>query len=114
MQRAEFCMTRPGFTAAVLMCAGVLLGGCGLLNTVLSSTIADLLPHWAGGLPPGTPPRRSDPGYAEFIRSQNAKALVASGQSADPDAVAADIPQRAGPEALSPRPISRAGWHGIY
>jgi len=69
-------MLRRGLTAAALLYAALALGGCGSLNTVLSTTITDMLPHWAGGLPPGAPPRPDDPAYAEFERAQRAKALV--------------------------------------
>ncbi len=69
-------MLRRSLTAAALLYAALALGGCGSLNTVLSTTITDLLPHWAGGLPPGVPPRPTDPAYAEFERAQHAKALA--------------------------------------
>jgi len=44
----------------------------GLLSASCSSVgafIGDNLPAWAGGLPPGTPPRPGTPGYDEYLKS---------------------------------------------
>jgi hypothetical protein len=45
--------------------AGLMVASCS------SSTnfIADNLPPWAGGLPPGTPPRQGAPGYDAYMKS---------------------------------------------
>jgi len=45
------------------------LGGCGSLNTWLSTSMADHLPQWAGGPPPGVPPRPGTSAYDDFTRS---------------------------------------------
>jgi len=112
-------MWRRALTAVVVLFAGLMLGGCGSLNTVLSSTIADFLPHWAGGLPPGAPPRPGDRGYDEFIRSQHAKALVipAETAAAPPPQDAAVVSQssaRETPIPLPPRSNPVLSWHSIY
>lgn len=114
-------MLRRALTAAVVLSAGIWLGGCGSLNTLMSSTIADYLPHWAGGLPPNAPPRPGDPGYDEFERAQRARALVApvetAGAAPPPPATTAAVSQssaRAAPIPPPERSNSVLSWHSIY
>ena len=63
---------------ALALTAGASLAGCGALNTALSGTIADAMPHWAGGLPPDAPPRPGDPKYEDYERERQAKVLAPS------------------------------------
>jgi len=43
----------------LLACLGLMQASCGAM-------IADHLPAWAGGLPPGVPPRPGTPEYEEY------------------------------------------------
>jgi hypothetical protein len=43
-------------------------GGCSSINTSLASAMGDYVPEWAGGLPPGAPPRPGTPGYDEYLK----------------------------------------------
>ena len=98
-------MLRRALTAAVMLCAALPLGGCGSLNTLLSSSVADILPHWAGGLPPGLPPRPNDPGYAEFVRAQQAKSINPAPQAETVGAGPAEAVTRPQPAVQSAQPI---------
>lgn len=69
-------MIRPAIVFAVLVAAGLSLGACGALNSSLSETMADSIPHWAGGLPADAPPRADDPKYADYIKKLNEKAVT--------------------------------------
>lgn len=46
-----------------------LIAGCGSISVFM----ADAMPHWAGGLPAGAPPRPTDPRYEEYERALQAK-----------------------------------------
>jgi hypothetical protein len=50
------------------------LGSC----AQFSGSIADTWPHWAGGEPAGTPPRRGTPGYDEFVTHGKAQPNAAN------------------------------------
>jgi hypothetical protein len=50
----------------VVLSAGLLTGSCASTG---NNFIADNRPAWAGGLPPGTPPREGAPGYNEYLKS---------------------------------------------
>jgi hypothetical protein len=54
------------FRLGVVVSAGLLMGSCASTG---NNFIADNLPAWAGGLPPGTPPREGAPGYNEYLKS---------------------------------------------
>ena len=72
----------------------------GLLCASCSSVgafIGDNLPAWAGGLPPGTPPRAGAAGYDEYLKSVGHE-QAASGISV----------QRAETSEPQPAPPSRA------
>lgn len=59
---------------AVCVIAGLIalsLSGCGAINSFMASTLADVVPEWAGGLPKGAPPRPGDPRDEQFLRDQN-------------------------------------------
>ncbi|HLX17864.1 MAG TPA: hypothetical protein VKS24_21955 [Bradyrhizobium sp.] len=58
-----------------LMLAGLALGGCSSINEKLSVGMSDYLPQWAGGLPPGVPPRRGTPEYDAYMKEQERKRL---------------------------------------
>lgn len=60
----------------MIIAAALLLAGCGAINSSLSATVADSIPHWAGGLPPDVPPRPSDPKYADYLVKPQGKAVV--------------------------------------
>ena len=51
-----FYMLSTRARVLLLMAMALALGGCGAVNTRLSSVIADHVPLWAGGPPPGVPP----------------------------------------------------------
>ena len=69
----------------MIMAAALLLSGCGAVNSSLSETMADSIPHWAGGLPPDVPPRPTDPKFADYLEKQQTKAVV-DAPKADVDA----------------------------
>jgi hypothetical protein len=55
----------------VLVIAATLLASC-----VAHGNIGDYIPHWAGGLPEGTPPRPGTPEYDAFRQKQMQKRLA--------------------------------------
>ena len=71
-----------GDILAVVILASA-LGGCSSINTWLASALADQVPSWAGGVPPGAPPR---PGtieyedYAKKIEGTSARSIPDRGQ----------------------------------
>ena len=54
----------------VLIIAATLLASC-----AAHGNIGDYIPHWAGGLPEGTPPRPGTPEYDAFRQKQEAQGL---------------------------------------
>jgi hypothetical protein len=79
-----------------LALAGFALGGCSTINEKLSAGMGDYIPQWAGGLPPGVPPRRGTPEYDEYMKERERKRLE--------PAVAADGATKPGssPSSASP------------
>jgi hypothetical protein len=77
-----------------LALAGFALGGCSTINEKLSAGMGDYIPQWAGGLPPGVPPRRGTPEYDEYMKERERKRLE--------PAVAADGTKPASPSSASP------------
>jgi hypothetical protein len=69
-------MVRNSIFISLLVAAALLLSGCGAINSSLSGTVADSIPHWAGGLPPDVPPRPSDPKYADYLAKLQGKAVI--------------------------------------
>jgi hypothetical protein len=61
------------FIAFALMACG--LSGCGAINEKLTAGLADVLPQWAGGLPPDAPPRPGTLKYDEYQKEQERKRL---------------------------------------
>lgn len=51
------------------------LSGCGTINEKLGAGMADVIPQWAGGLPPDAPPRPGTAKYEEFMRERERKRL---------------------------------------
>jgi hypothetical protein len=62
-------------TILALVLAGFDLGGCGTINEKLAAGVGEVLPQWAGGLPPDVPPRRGTPQYEEYMKEQERKRL---------------------------------------
>jgi hypothetical protein len=61
-------IVRRLIAAAVVVCAGAVLGSCGgVSEDGFSAYVADHWPHWAGGMPSDVPPRPGAPGYNQFI-----------------------------------------------
>jgi hypothetical protein len=69
------------------------LSACGTINEKLATGLSDYVPRWAGGLPPGVPPRRGTPQYDEYMKEQERKRLE--------PAVAADGTKPASPSSPS-------------
>jgi hypothetical protein len=59
--------------AFALMACG--LASCGTINEKLTAGLADVLPQWAGGLPPDAPPRPGTEKYDAYQREQERKRL---------------------------------------
>src|ERR1700722_20961450 len=66
-----------------LALAGFALGGCSTINEKLSAGMGDYIPQWAGGLPPGVPPRRGTPEYDEYMKERERKRLEPAPATAD-------------------------------
>jgi hypothetical protein len=86
-----------------LTLAGFALGGCGTINEKLSAGMGDYIPQWAGGLPPGVPPRRGTPEFDEYMKERERKRLE--------PAVAADGTKPASPS--SPPSASNASAQAL-
>jgi hypothetical protein len=54
--------------------AGV-LSGCGAINEKLAAGLGDVIPQWAGGLPPDAPPRPGTAKYDEFQKQRERLSL---------------------------------------
>ncbi len=63
----------PVLAALALLACG--LSGCGTINEKLTDGLADVVPQWAGGLPPDAPPRPGTVKYDEFMRERERKRL---------------------------------------
>src|SRR5271155_5405034 len=95
-------IVRRLLAAAVLICAGPLLGWCaGGSESGFSGFVADHWPHWAGGMPDDVPPRPGAPGYDEFIAhgqaSQDAVKAPAANDKTATGATAKPVFQTAPP-----------------
>jgi hypothetical protein len=60
---------------AAFALAGAVLCGCSSINERIGPGIGDMLPQWAGGLPPDVPPRRGTPEYDAYVKAQEKKRL---------------------------------------
>jgi hypothetical protein len=88
---------------------GLLLGSCG----PVAGFTADLWPHWAGGLPAGTPPRPGTPGYADYVAHRQAETEPPKppAASARANAPAAPAPVATEPQSDDDRPVTRGGLY---
>ena len=59
--------------AGLALCGS--LGGCSTINEKLSAGMGDIIPQWAGGLPPDVPPRRGTPEYDAYMQERERKRL---------------------------------------
>jgi hypothetical protein len=60
------------------------LSGCGTINEKLVDGLADVLPQWAGGLPPDAPPRPGTAKYDEYMREREKKRLEPAPSKEEP------------------------------
>jgi hypothetical protein len=88
---------------------GLLLGSCG----PVAGFTADHWPHWAGGLPAGTPPRPGTPGYADYVAHRQAETEPPQPAAAGATAPAAPAPAPAAaePQSDDDRPVRRGGLY---
>jgi hypothetical protein len=88
---------------------GLLLGSCG----PVAGFTADHWPHWAGGLPAGTPPRPGTPGYADYVAHRQAETEPPQPAAANAvaNAPAAPAPAAVGPHSDDDRPVTRGGLY---
>lgn len=54
------------------------LSACGTINEKLAAGLGDVIPQWAGGLPPDAPPRPGTAKYDEFMKERERKRLEAA------------------------------------
>lgn len=87
---------------------GLLLGSCG----PVAGFTADHWPHWAGGLPAGTPPRPGTPGYADYVAHRQAETEPPKpSANAVANAPAAPLPAAVEPQSDDDRPVARGGLY---
>jgi hypothetical protein len=88
---------------------GLLLGSCG----PVAGFTADHWPHWAGGLPAGTPPRPGTPGYDDYVAHRQAETEPpkAAAANAVANAPAAPAPAATEPRSDDDRPVTRGGLY---
>jgi hypothetical protein len=72
----------------VVLLAGLPVAAC----SSTANFIGDNLPVWAGGLPPGTPPRAGTPEYDSYLKSIGAPPENTAPRSVQP--AAAPMPAR--------------------
>jgi hypothetical protein len=88
---------------------GLSLGSCG----PVAGFTADHWPHWAGGLPTGTPPRPGTPGYADYVAHRQAETEPPkpAAANAGANAPAALAPAAVEPQSDDDRPVRRGGLY---
>jgi hypothetical protein len=87
---------------------GLLLGSCG----PVAGFTADHWPHWAGGLPAGTPPRPGTPGYDDYVaHRQETEPPKPAAANAVANAPAAPAPAAVEPQSDDDRPVTRGGLY---
>ena len=94
------------FKTAILLGLGLNLASCG-------GFVADHWPHWAGGLPAGTPPRPGTPGYADYVAHRQAESEPPKPAAANAvaNAPAAPAPVATEPHSDDDRPVTRGGLY---
>jgi hypothetical protein len=95
--------------ALMVLGLGLLLGSCG----PVAGFTADHWPHWAGGLPEGTPPRPGTPGYDDYIahRQPDAEPAKPAATGAMASAPAAAPPAAAEPQSEDGAVVRRGGLY---
>jgi hypothetical protein len=83
---------RPLAVIVVLALMACGLSGCAGINEKLAAELTDIVPQWAGGLPPDAPPRLGTAKYNELMQERERKRL----ESAPP----ADATVQPSPAAL--------------
>jgi hypothetical protein len=88
---------------------GLSLGSC----APVAGFTADHWPHWAGGLPAGTPPRPGTPGYADYVAHRQAETEPPkpAAANASANAPAAPAPVATEPQSDDDRPVTRGGLY---
>jgi hypothetical protein len=88
---------------------GLLLGSCG----PVAGFTSDHWPHWAGGLPEGTPPRPGAPGYDDYVAHRQAETELAktAAATAKTNAPAAPPPAAAEPQGDDDTAVTRGGLY---
>jgi hypothetical protein len=61
------------------------MAGCGTINGYLANGMGEYIPHWAGGLPPDTPPRPGTAKYDEYMKERERKRLEPARAKEDAD-----------------------------
>jgi hypothetical protein len=87
-----------------LVLATFALGGCSSINERIGSGVGDVLPQWAGGLPPDVPPRRGTPEYEEYMKERERKRLEPASNNANA-AVSGSAQPASRPPAQSLDPV---------
>lgn len=85
----------------VALVAGLLVASC----SSMGGLIGDNLPTWAGGLPPGTPPRQGEPGYDAYLKSirneqPTSAAAAKAADTSQPPAASPSTPPRKAPAPI--------------
>jgi hypothetical protein len=88
---------------------GLSLGSC----APVAGFTADHWPHWAGGLPAGTPPRPGTPGYDDYVahRQADTEPPKPAAATAATNRPAAPAPAAVEPRSDDDRPVARGGLY---
>lgn len=101
-------MTAKRLSAVLIaLCLGGSVGSC----SPMASFTSDHWPHWAGGLPQGTPPRPGAPGYDEYIAHQQADAVPAKPAAAGGPPIAQAAPAAAAEPAADDAAVTEGGLY---
>jgi hypothetical protein len=77
---------------ALALALASLAFGCSSINEKLAAGVGDVLPQWAGGLPPDVPPRRGTPEYEAYMKEREKKRLEPAANNANAAAPAVASP----------------------
>ena len=102
-------MVKRLYVAMMGLGLGLSLGSC----APVAGFTADHWPHWAGGLPAGTPPRPGTPGYDDYVAHRQAETEPAkpAATGAVANAPAAPAPAGVEPQSDDDRPVARGGLY---